>query len=96
MSDPPRTRYGAAHQPPCSDRGWPRRCGPLLVFLGTPRTWGELDTWANESGVSGCRLRNMLAWLEGEGVAGTLVDRRLFSFGAHRVIWRRYDRLRPS
>ena len=29
--------------------------------------------------MSGCRLRNMLAWLEGEGIAGTSVDRRLLA-----------------
>ena len=90
MSDLPQT------QPPCSDRSWPQRCGPLLAFLGTPRTWSELATWARERGLSGSRLRNMLAWLELEGVAGTFADRRLLALGFRCIFWRRYELLRPS
>jgi len=96
MSDPPQTRYSSAPQLPCSDRSWPRRCGPLLTFLGTPRTWGELAAWASEREVRGYQLRNMLAWLEGEGIAGTFANRRLLALGAGGILWRRYDLLRAS
>ncbi len=65
----------SASEAPCSDASWRRRCGPLLVFLAIPRDWGELTTWASERGMSGCRLRNMLAWLEGEGMAGAFEPR---------------------
>lgn len=65
------------------------------MFLATPRGWDELGTWASERGMSGNRLRNMLAWLEGEGIAGASADRtRVVALGARRsVTWRRFDGL---
>jgi len=73
MNHPPPSRIVAA-QPPFSDGSWARRCAPLLGFLSTPRTWAELEGWASKRGMSGCRLRNMLAWLEGTGVAASTPD----------------------
>jgi hypothetical protein len=96
MSDPPQPWDSSVNQPPYADRGWPRMCGPLLAFLTTPRTWSELNAWASERGMSGCRLRNMLAWLEGEGIAGTYVDPRLQALGGQPRIWRRYGATIPS
>lgn len=92
MSQPPQLRDNSEIQLPSSDRSWPRRCGPLLLYLHTPRTWGELMSWAHERGMSGCRLRNMLAWLEGEGAAGAFADRHPLDPGETRSMWRRYRR----
>jgi hypothetical protein len=33
----------------------------------------------------------MLAWLEGEGIAGTVTDRSVFGRGSRGTLWRRYD-----
>jgi hypothetical protein len=74
MNHPPPPRVAIAAQPPCSDASWARRCAPLLAFLSTPRAWNELEGWASKRGMSGCRLRNMLAWLEGTGVAACVPD----------------------
>ena len=65
---------GIATQPARSDSCWERRCQPLLRFLARPRNWEELTEWASIRGISGCRLRNMLAWLEDEHTAGAFAD----------------------
>ena len=71
-----RSSRGIDRQPARSDACWQRRCEPLLLYLATPRRWDELTAWASIRGISGCRLRNMLAWLEDEHVAGASVERR--------------------
>ena len=55
--------------PAASDPIWRERCLPLLDYLGTPRPWVELSSWASEHSVSASLLRNMLAWLDCERLA---------------------------
>jgi len=90
MDSSTRTSHGLATQPARSDACWQRKCQPLLLYLATPRRWDELTGWANTRGISGCRLRNMLAWLEDEHVAGSFVDdaRRPSPRGSC-TVWRR-------
>jgi hypothetical protein len=60
-------------QLPASDPSWGVRCAPLLGFLAMPRTWADLTVWGHEHAVTGCELRNMLAWLEDIGAARAFV-----------------------
>ena len=97
MGHMPPTRPPGVAEPPCSDASWARRCAPLLVFLSAPRSWDELDAWASSRGMSGCRLRNMLAWLENNGVASAFEDpRRPNAHGRPGSLWYRCDTLHPS
>lgn len=91
MDSSTRTSRRIASQPARSDASWQRRCEPLLLYLATPRRWEELTAWASIRGISGCRLRNMLAWLEDEHVAGTFVDQRRQASPAPHAIWHRSE-----
>ena len=97
MGHMPPTRPPTVAEPPCSDASWARRCAPLLVFLSAPRSWEELDAWASARGMSGCRLRNMLAWLENSGVATAFDDPlHVGVHGRHRPLWYRCSTPNPS
>ncbi len=50
-----------------SRAAWLRRCRPLLAYLSSPRTLGDLQAWAGDRSMSAARLEAMLAWLEGDG-----------------------------
>lgn len=88
MDDSPSPRVRAAAQPACSDPGWSRRCRPLCGYLVEPRNWDQLAAWASTRGMSGSRLRNMLAWLEQAGLARTDPLPRMVPSGPHACMWR--------
>lgn len=59
---------------PTTDRFW-RVAGRLLVpYLATPRTWAELEGWAESQGFEHWVVRELLAWLEGKGDAVAVRD----------------------
>jgi len=91
MSSQRQEQHDYPSQPPHSDPSWQRRCQPLLLFRETPRGWEELSAWASERAMSASRLRNMLAWLEGEGIAGAFTPRlpQIHDVEAPRaILWR--------
>jgi hypothetical protein len=88
MDESPPWRARAASTPACSDPGWSRRCRPLCGFLAQPRDWNQLAGWASERGMSGSRLRNMLAWLEQQGLARAYPLPRLVPDGPRVCVWR--------
>lgn len=51
-----------------SRHAWLRRCAPLLAFLATPRTSGQLRDWASGRAMSSSRLDGMLRWLRDDGL----------------------------
>jgi len=55
--------------PAVSDDSWEIRSAPLKEFLGEPRNWFELVTWARANKIGGYLLRNYLAFLEDRGLA---------------------------
>ncbi len=57
--------------PPYSAQAyWTRTCAPLRAFLAQGKvSWPELTAWRRQHDKTSLKLRNMLAWLEIEGLA---------------------------